>query len=65
MVAPYFYAQLAMTPDKAVNELMKEFNAPESFRGYFERKVYEWLGTAKSVLSNDLVGIRDSIRRDR
>ena len=65
MVAPYFYTQLAMTPDKAVNELMKEFNAPESFREYFERKVYEWLGTAKSVLSNDLVGIRDSIRRDR
>lgn len=65
MVAPYFYVQLAMTPDEAVNKLMKEFDAPESFRVYFERKVYEWLGTAKSVLSNDLVGIRDSIRRDR
>ena len=53
-----------MTQEKAVQELMQEFGADDVMREYFELKVAEWVGEAKSVRVPDLRAIKEYIRND-
>lgn len=47
----------------AVNILMREGKADESFRPFFEDVVDNWMGEAKTVRESDLEGIREHIKR--
>ena len=53
-----------MTQEKTVQLLMQEFGADDVMREYFELKVAEWVGEAKSVRVSDLRAIKEYIQND-
>lgn len=54
-----------MSIDEAVNLLMREWGADESFRSFFTRIVEDYMGTAHNILASDIENIRGILNKMR